>query len=132
MTNPLTEARQAVAESLSALGFNVYAGPRQQVTTPGAVLVPGDPWSEPLTWTRTLVRWTATLCAGQLDTGESAFDRLEQMVWDAVGALRADGFAVDTVGAPRTQRFGQADLATVDVAVRVQVDDAPANELREA
>jgi hypothetical protein len=124
MTNPLTEAREAIAASLTGLGWNVYAGPRQQVTTPAAVLVPGDPWSEPLTWSRTTVRWIATLTAGQLDSAESAYERLEQMLWDAVAKLRADGYAVDTVRAPRTQRFGQADLAAIDVAVRVQVDDS--------
>jgi len=133
MTNPLTEAREAIAASLEPLGFTVYVGPKQQATTPAAILTPGDPWSEPLTFTSSTVRWTVTLLAGQLDTGASAYDRLEEMVWTSVAKLRADGYGVDSVGAPRTQRYGQADHAACDLAVRVLVTDvaeAPRMEAR--
>lgn len=127
--NPLTEARLAVADALKPIvGTNVYAAPPASITTPGAVVLAGDPWAAPLTFTRTEVRFVVTLAAGQLGTNVDAFERLEQLVWDAVALIRAAGMAVGSVSTIRSQKYGQADVAALDLEIRVLVDDEQEGE----
>lgn len=124
MTNPLTVSRNALADALKPIvGTNVYAAPPSQIVTPAAVLMSGDPWAEPVTWTKTQVRWAVTLAAGQIGSNEDAYTQLEQLVWEVVDAVRAAGMAVGTVGGMRSQRYGQAEVAAIELEVRVQVDD---------
>lgn len=122
--NPLTEARQAVTDALKPLvGTNVYPAPPASITTPGAIVSPGDPWAAPVTFTRTEVRWAVTLLATQTGTNVDAFERLEELVWEAVGLLRAAGMAVGSISSIRSQRYGQTEAAALDLEVRVHVDD---------
>lgn len=121
--NPLTEARQALEATLKPLGLNVYPAPPSSITTPAAIITAGDPWAEPITWTRTRVRWSVTITAGQLGESAAAYEHLEQLVWDLVAAVRAGGMEVGPVSSIRSQRYGQAEVAALDVEVRVSVDD---------
>lgn len=123
MTNPLTESRQAVAAVLEPLGLTVYAAPPASLTTPAAVMQADEPWAEPVTFTATRVGWSVLIAAGQLDGGEAAYERLEGLVWDITGALRAAGMAVTTITQPRSQKYGQAEIAVCDLGVRVLIDD---------
>ena len=121
--NPLTESRQALTEALEGVGVTVYPAPPASLTPPAVILGAGSPWAVPLTWAKTEVRWIATLAAAQIGTNEAAYDRLEQLVWDVTAAVRGAGMAVDTVGQVKSIRYGQADVAGVDLEIRTHVED---------
>lgn len=121
--NPLTEARNAITDTLKPLGVTVYPAPPASLTPPAAIVGSGAPWVEPLTFTRSTTHWVATLCATQTGENEAAYERLEGLVWSVVAALRDAGMAVEGISQVRSQRYGQAEVAAVDIEVRVDVDD---------
>jgi hypothetical protein len=124
--NPLTEARLAVADAIKAAvpGINVYSAAPEVVTAPAVLLMGGTPWARPLTYTRTEVSLTVTILATQ-GTNEDATRRLEQIVWDAVSAIRADtGGIVGPLQGATLQTYGTAQYAAVEFDLLLHVDDS--------
>ena len=122
-TNPLTAAREAITEAARAAGWNVYPAPPEVATLPMLVVSPGDPWAAPVTWSRTEVSLLLSASATQAGSNDAAMTALESALWQLFGLLRDVGCIIGTASQPRQVTYGQAQALTIDIAVRLHVDD---------
>jgi hypothetical protein len=118
--NPLTEAREALADVLGVLGVTIYGAPPESVTPPAAVVVPSATWFEQATLGAVRVSYSVTLLATMSGRNAAALERLEQLVWDAMAALEPIA-VVGVADSPRLVKIGPAELAATDLAVQVHV-----------
>lgn len=122
MASPLTEAREAVAAALAAIGVTVYAAPPESASPPAVILRPGQPWHFALTYAKTGVNLNLTLLAQQSGSDAAALERLESLAWDVRQAL--EGLAVvGEAGDVRQITYGPAQFAAADIAITVHVSD---------
>jgi hypothetical protein len=122
MSNPLTEARQAVVTALAPLGVTIYGAPPETVTPPAALIMAGEPWSAPLTYGSTRVNLVVTLMATMSGSNEAAMERLEALAWSARMALQ-DVALLGEAPAPRLVKVGVAEVAAADLSLSVTVTD---------
>ena len=133
MGNPLTEAREALVETLGTLGVTCYGAPPEVVSPPAAVLLPAGTWYEQATFGAVRVTYTLTLIATMQGKNAAAMERLEQLTWDATAALEAVA-NVGPASSPRILKIGPAEVAAADMSVSVHVTtttappDIPADE----
>lgn len=120
--NPLTDARNAVTDLLRGNGFNVYPAPPEVLTHPAIVVSAGDPWAEPVTWSRTRVGLVVSVAATQAGSNDSAYASVEQGAWLVLALLRDIG-QPGPLSVPHQITVGQSEVLMVDIAVTVQVDD---------
>lgn len=120
--NPMTEAREAIQTALEPLGVTLYGAPPETVTPPAALVMAADGWAKPLTYGKTEVALVVTLLASMSGSNRSAMERLEDLAWRARTTL-AEVCQVGSLGAPRLQKIGTAEVAAADLSIIVHVTD---------
>lgn len=99
----ITQAAAEITTALEGAGLRVQGWEQKRVVAPVAIVVPAEPFLD--TNGRTtfdepfVVRYGVQLIAGR-GTGEKMRDKIEQMVTDAVLALRAYNWSIDEVQYP--------------------------------
>lgn len=125
MGNPLTEAREWLADqllaipALAAAKVNLYGGPVEQITAPGVIITPGPEWLKVATPKRTAVGLEVTVAVTWTGGNAAALASLEALVWPIL--LAFPGGAV--VLSPAVTRYGQADLYAATLTIPVLVTD---------
>lgn len=119
MSNPLTDARTAVAAALAHMadldGVPVHDfPPAGTVATPCVVLWPGEPWLVP----RGHVNIDVTAYAGTAAGNGAALARLEDMISVIRAALFAAALSAGDVSAPRYVAEAGHVHATIPVRLR--------------
>jgi hypothetical protein len=118
--------REALATALDGAINNasVYSYPPPMVPTPAVIVVPDEPYLEPITIGSTLrlrVRFLVTCAVAGLDN-PAALDQLEELCLDVLGALPA-GAVPDSFSRPRMQQIGPTDLLTSDMTVEIVTNE---------
>jgi hypothetical protein len=89
----LSDARQAAADALAAVGAQVYSGPPRTQSTPSVVIRPGDPWLD--------VEGVVSLelaCSVRTTGPRTALAALEELAGQVLAALRSGGFSPGPLG----------------------------------
>jgi hypothetical protein len=123
MTNPLTEARVFVSDTLTAIGVTTYAYPQDSPSLPAAWVTPGLEWAAPITLTATKVDLTVTLAVGAATRTRDAVGDLEDFVWRAYRALSDKGVRVTAIDAPTTATHNTLTVHQVALHALVHVSD---------
>jgi 3-deoxy-D-manno-octulosonic-acid transferase len=120
---PATEARHWLQETLEGLGLTIYPAPPETVTPPAAVVMPGDPWVQPLTYGKTQVTLEVIVLASLSGSNAAAYDRLEDSLWRITQTLEGKAL-VGPAKAPRIQTFGAAQVAAADLTITIHMEDS--------
>ena len=126
MTNPLTEAREAVAQVLKAAlpDLTLYGAPPETASPPAALIMASDEWAAPLTYGKTKVGLTVTCLATSSGSNLAAMERLESLSWAISEALTAQEIVVvGPIRAPRLVKIGSAEVAAADLSLTLHVTD---------
>jgi hypothetical protein len=116
----LSELRESLAEALTGDWWNTYSYPPAVVSPPAVVIVPGDPYLEPLTLgpnTRQRAYFQVTCAVAPLDNA-AQLDQLERLVLNCYAQLPA-GVSADTASRPNTATVGPSDLLVMDFTVGI-------------
>ena len=114
--NPLTQARNDVADLLSAAGINAYAYMPDRAAPPLVAVTGGNPYVEAgNTMTNDLVRFTVRVVLTPGDAGVRA-EELDDMVLAVSDTLANNGWAL-TVNEPGSITIGTGEFPAVDISV---------------
>lgn len=123
MTNPLTEARTFVKDTLQAEGFNAFGYPPDSATLPAVWMLPDDPWSTPVTLASSYVNLRVKVTGSSDSRTRDALPNLEERAWQAIAALTAKGARVMEVRAPETLTLGNLTVHAVELRVSLLLQD---------
>lgn len=123
MTNPLTEGRTYVSDTLASTGLNTYAYPQDGPNLPAAWVTPDPEWAVPVTLTATKVGLVVTVAYGAATRSRDAIGGLEDWLWTAYRALVAKGVRVTSIDAPTTSTHNTLTVHQAAMHVVVHVDD---------
>lgn len=118
----LSGLRSSLASSLSAAGRVVYAFPREQITPPALVLVPGSPYLAPASiggsGNRVNVRFELTAVVGAADN-QAALANIETLMLDVFDALPT-GTSIDGGWSqPRVEDVSGQQMLTSQITIEL-------------
>jgi hypothetical protein len=123
----VSEVRDALAEALAASGTKIYAYPPAVVTPPALVLVPSEPYLEPLGLGRGTARLTIrlrlTFLAGIQDN-PSSLARLEDD-YVRVAQVLPTGYSLGALSRPQLTQVGPSELLAADAEISATVTVEP-------
>lgn len=106
MSNPLTELRNTVTESLIHADIPAYSSPQATTPVPSVTVAPGDPYAAPWALNSFQTALTLTVMVQAFDSTAS-LQVLEDLAWRCVKALPA-GVTLGEVDAPQLVSLGEA------------------------
>lgn len=120
MANLVTQ-RNAIATSLAAAGRVVMAYPKENVTAPALVLVPGSPYLTPQVIggakNRVGVKFDLTAIVNAADN-QAALANLEALMLSVFTALPV-GLTIGSWSQPTVQQVGNADMLISQVSIEL-------------
>ena len=121
MANQVT-LRNTLATALGAAGRVVYSFPREQITPPALVLVPGSPYLEPASiggaGNRINVRFDLTAVVGAADN-QAALANIETLMLDVFDALPAGTSINNGWTQPRVQEISGNQMLTSQITIEL-------------
>jgi hypothetical protein len=112
--NGLTEARSRIADALDTIGVGVHWAAPSTLTPPCVVVLPRDPWIQPMGNVGLAVDCHTATAAGNAE----ALAALEQIVADVRAALYAAGLSPGVVAPPEVSSDSHTLHAAVPVTIR--------------
>jgi hypothetical protein len=112
--NGLTEARSRISDALATIGVEVHWAAPSALTPPCVVILPRDPWIQPMGNVGLDVDCHTATAAGNAE----ALSALEQIVADVRAALYAAGLSPGEVAPPEVARDSHTLHAAVPVTIR--------------
>lgn len=117
----LVTLRADLADSLKAAGRVVYSFPKEQITPPALVLVPGSPYIRPVSiggfGNRLNVRFDITAIVAAADN-QAAIANLETLMLDVLNAL-PQGVSVDQWTQPSIFSIGSNEMLISQITIEL-------------
>jgi hypothetical protein len=120
-TNPLSEAREAVAAALAGLGVRVYPQPVENPSPPCLQVYAAGDWLQRrrVNGGQVDVRLTVRISVPSTSGNSEALVALEDLTWKVLAAIPV----VEVTQAPASDTAGQTDVYAVDVVTIVTASD---------
>lgn len=112
-----SESRKALAESLEGIGYLVYSYPSETMQVPAIVLVPNNPYLEPVTISRNVYsqNFKVTLMVAMNDN-QAALLNLEDLIEKFMEVLPSN-IKIDSISQPSVTQVGPSNVLAVDASV---------------
>lgn len=119
----LASVRAEIAGWLSVIPANIYTYSPPVPTTPAIVIVPADPYLEPLGFKdRSNVRASYRLTAAvAMNDNQAALDQLEDLMLAVIAAVPG-GTELGSFGAPGIAQVGATSLLLADITLKVTTE----------
>lgn len=113
----LAEVRQDLADLLSGANAAVYINPPEVPIVPAIIIVPGEPYIEPVLIGTGRYKITFKLTfAVAMTNNQAALNNIEELIFYAYGVLPI-GYIVKETSAPSPVNLGNTDLLTSDITI---------------
>lgn len=113
----LAEIRQDIADLLAGASANIYATPPTVPMLPAIIIVPADPYIQPITLgqNRFKVRFKITFAVAMTDNA-SSLNTIEDLAFYAYDNLPIGYSVLDTTN-PQPTSLGQTDVLSCDLTI---------------
>lgn len=122
MANPVAQLRAELTLAFAGSGVGVFSYPPSTVTPPAIVLVPDEPYVEPIglgPGTNLRVRYRVTVAVAAIDNPAS-LDKLETLV-TAIYTLAPKGVVVGLTSRPALTQVGPTELLTCEIDLEATI-----------
>ena len=118
----LVTVRSDLKTALEGAGRVVYDYPRENITAPAIVVVPGSPYITPLTigasTSRVQVRFSLTACVNPADN-QAALANLETLMLAVLSLLPVNVAIQDGWTSPQISTVGNSEMLTSQITIDV-------------
>lgn len=118
----LADIRQDIADLLSGADANLYFYPPEVPLLPAIILVPADPYIQPITigTNRFKVRFKITFAVA-MTNNQASLNKIEELVFYAYDNLPV-GYSVLETSNPQPVALGQTDLLSCDLLIETIIE----------